>query len=199
MSYKRIIHKGKPHYGKHVIHRSQDCSSNLLSKDIICEFIIELCDKIEMVRFGDPFVERFGGGIEVGISAVQLIETSAITIHTNDGAKELYLDVYDSVGVLNSWLLSDSAWLGSKMNNIRLYGSVRLHTKDGLTVRTDSLWIDKKKKRAYTDSRVRIVSPDGDVLSGVGFESDTKFQDWKIVSNVKAIIQDIESRSKGVY
>lgn len=47
-----------------------------------------------MVRFGDPFVERFGGGIEVGISAVQLIETSAITIHTNDGAKELYLDVF---------------------------------------------------------------------------------------------------------
>jgi LPS export ABC transporter protein LptC len=113
--------------------------------------------------------------------------------------KELYLDVYDSVGVLSSWLLSDSAWLGSKMNYIRLYGSVRLHTKDGLTVRTDSLWIDNKKKRAYTDSRVRVVSPDGDVLSGVGFESDTQFQDWKIVSNVKAIIQDVESRSKGVY
>lgn len=113
--------------------------------------------------------------------------------------KELYLDVYDSVGVLKSWLLSDSAWLGSKMNNIRLYGSVRLHTTEGLTVRTDSLWIDNKKKRAYTDARVRIISPDGDVLSGMGFESDTQFQDWKIVSNVKAIIQDVESRSKGVY
>lgn len=113
--------------------------------------------------------------------------------------KELYLDVYDSVGVLKSWLLSDSAWLGSKMNNIRLYGSVRLHTTEGLTVRTDSLWIDNKRKRAYTDARVRIISPDGDVLSGVGFESDTQFQDWKIVSNVKAIIQDVESRGKGVY
>ena len=94
MSYKRIVHNGKPHYGKHVIHRSQGCNLNLLSKDEISSFIIALCDKIDMVRFGDPFVERFGSGIEVGISAVQLIETSAITIHTNDGARELYLDVF---------------------------------------------------------------------------------------------------------
>jgi len=94
MTYKNIIYNGKPHYGKHVLHRSEFCNHNLLDKKSICEFIIELCDKIEMVRFGDPFVERFGNGDELGISAVQLIETSAITIHTNDKERELYLDVF---------------------------------------------------------------------------------------------------------
>ena len=50
----------------------------------------ELVDRIDMVAFGDPIVERFGGGIEVGISAVQLIETSAIVIHTNDQAGDMH-------------------------------------------------------------------------------------------------------------
>jgi S-adenosylmethionine/arginine decarboxylase-like enzyme len=47
-----------------------------------------------MIRHGEPIVARFGEGIQVGISAVQLITTSAITIHTNDQARDLYLDVF---------------------------------------------------------------------------------------------------------
>ena len=50
--------------------------------------------RIDMVPFGEPFVERFGEDDEVGISAVQLIQTSAITIHTNDEARDMYLDVF---------------------------------------------------------------------------------------------------------
>lgn len=94
MSYKRIIKDGKPHYGKHVILHAENCNDHLLDKDKIKEFVVSMADSIDMVRFGDAFVERFGDGIEVGISAVQLIETSAIVIHTNDGARELYLDVF---------------------------------------------------------------------------------------------------------
>lgn len=162
----------------------------------------EASEKTEVMVRPEVSVE---GGFELELTEKEkklwLLRGQEMARWKNDetSIKELYLDVYDSVGVLKSWLLSDSAWLGRKMDNIRLYGSVRLHTTEGLTVRTDSLWIDNKRKRAYTDARVRIISPDGDVLSGVGFESDTQFQDWKIVSNVKAIIQDVESRSKGVY
>ena len=47
-----------------------------------------------MVAFGDIVSARFGGGIETGISAVQLIETSCISLHTNDKALDLYLDVF---------------------------------------------------------------------------------------------------------
>ncbi len=88
MLYKRIAVNGEKHYGKHVILTASGCNAALLEKDKIADFCRD------MVPFGEPFVERFGGGDEVGISAVQLIQTSAITIHTNDGARDMYLDVF---------------------------------------------------------------------------------------------------------
>jgi S-adenosylmethionine/arginine decarboxylase-like enzyme len=54
----------------------------------------ELVPAIDMKAYGDPIVERFGDGDDVGISAVQLIYTSAITIHTNDMYRDMYLDVF---------------------------------------------------------------------------------------------------------
>lgn len=97
-SYKRILVDGIRYYGKHLILTAERCNDNLLDKETIAQFIIELVDRIDMTRFGDPIVERFGGGIETGISAVQLIETSAIVIHTNDQARDMYLDVFSCKG-----------------------------------------------------------------------------------------------------
>ncbi len=92
--YRRIDIDGIRYYGKHLIVTSRGCNENILDKEKIAHFMTDLVDRIDMVAFGDPVVERFGGGIEVGISAVQLIETSAIVIHTNDQARDMYLDVF---------------------------------------------------------------------------------------------------------
>ncbi len=92
--YKRIVEAGVRYYGRHLILSATACNDALLDKASIAEFLRETARRIDMVTFGDPFVERFGGGIEVGISGVQLIETSAISLHTNDGARDLYLDVF---------------------------------------------------------------------------------------------------------
>jgi S-adenosylmethionine/arginine decarboxylase-like enzyme len=94
MPYKRIVVDGVQHYGKHVVLTAGACNDALLSKDKIADFCRDMVKRIDMVAFGDPFVERFGDGDEVGISAVQLIMTSAITIHTNDTARDMYLDVF---------------------------------------------------------------------------------------------------------
>ena len=93
-SYKRLVIDGKRYYGRHLIASAHGCNDALLDKETIKRFLKEMTQRIDMVAFGEPFVERFGGGIEVGISGVQLIETSAITLHTNDGARDLYLDVF---------------------------------------------------------------------------------------------------------
>ena len=45
-----------------------------------------------------PMLPLSGPGIETGISAVQLIYTSAIVIHTNDQSREMYLDVFSCKG-----------------------------------------------------------------------------------------------------
>ncbi len=92
--YRRINENGTIYYGKHLIVTARGCNESLLDKAAIAKFMTTLVKRIDMVAFGDPIVERFGGGVEVGISAVQLIETSAIVIHTNDQARDMYLDVF---------------------------------------------------------------------------------------------------------
>lgn len=96
--YKRILVDGVYYYGKHLVLSATDCNENLLDVKMITRFLTQLVDHIDMVAYGDPLVARFGQGIEEGISAVQLIETSAITIHTNDMARDLYLDVFSCKG-----------------------------------------------------------------------------------------------------
>lgn len=92
--YKRIVVDGQRHYGRHVMVDAAQCNDRLLELDDINQFVADLVDRIDMVAFGDIVSARFGGGIETGISAVQLIETSCISLHTNDASRDLYLDVF---------------------------------------------------------------------------------------------------------
>jgi len=92
--YKRILIDGVKHYGQHMMLTATGCNSDLEDTDKVAEFLKTLVTEIDMVAYGEPLVARFGEGIEVGISGVQLIETSAISLHTNDLARDLYLDVF---------------------------------------------------------------------------------------------------------
>jgi S-adenosylmethionine/arginine decarboxylase-like enzyme len=96
--YKRIFVDGIYYYGKHIVLSATNCNQKLLDVEAISSFLIELVDRIDMVAYGAPLVARFGAGIEEGISGVQLIETSAIMVHTNDMARDLYLDVFSCKG-----------------------------------------------------------------------------------------------------
>jgi S-adenosylmethionine/arginine decarboxylase-like enzyme len=110
-AYKRIERNGTRYYGKHVLLGATRCNARLREIDDVRRFIRELVGRIDMVAYGDTIVARFGAGAEIGISAVQLIETSAITIHTNDAAGDLYLDVFsckdfdesDVVATVREW------------------------------------------------------------------------------------------------
>jgi len=96
--YRRILVDGVTYYGKHLVLSATGCNDRLISIDDIAQFLKILVPRIDMVAYGEPIVARFGEGIEEGISAVQLIETSAITVHTNDMARDLYLDVFSCKG-----------------------------------------------------------------------------------------------------
>ena len=63
--------------------------------DKIRRFVVELCDLIEMRRFGDTTVIHFGEDERVsGYSMVQLIETSLISAHFANLTNTVYLDVF---------------------------------------------------------------------------------------------------------
>ena len=73
-----------------------DCDPSLIrNADEIRRFVRELCDLIEMKRFGDTMVVHFGEDERVaGYSMVQLIETSMISAHFANLTNAVYLDVF---------------------------------------------------------------------------------------------------------
>jgi S-adenosylmethionine decarboxylase len=72
------------------------CDLHLMQDEAaIKRFVRELCDLIEMRRFGETQVVRFGDDPRVtGFSMTQLIETSLISAHFADNSRAIYLDVF---------------------------------------------------------------------------------------------------------
>jgi len=65
------------------------------SAEKIKQFVAELCDLIEMKRFGETQVIHFGEDEKVaGYSMTQLIETSLISAHFANLTNTSYLDVF---------------------------------------------------------------------------------------------------------
>ena len=66
------------------------------SPEKIKQFVVELCDLIEMKRFGECVVVDFGEDPRVaGYSMTQLIETSLISAHFGYAANPyVYLDIF---------------------------------------------------------------------------------------------------------
>lgn len=65
------------------------------SAEQIRRFVVELCELIEMKRYGETLVVHFGEDERVaGYSMVQLIETSLISAHFANLTNTTYLDVF---------------------------------------------------------------------------------------------------------
>lgn len=63
--------------------------------DKIRQFVVELCDLIQMTRYGETVVVHFGEDERVaGYSMTQLIETSLISAHFANQTNTTYLDVF---------------------------------------------------------------------------------------------------------
>jgi S-adenosylmethionine/arginine decarboxylase-like enzyme len=63
--------------------------------ELIKKFVQELCDLIEMKRFGETVVVHFGEDEKVaGYSMTQLIETSLISAHFANLTNSVYLDIF---------------------------------------------------------------------------------------------------------
>jgi len=110
--------------------------------------------------------------------------------------RPVLVDIYDSVGERTAFLRADSGRLDMKFTYVYAYGHVYALTPKGASVRSDSLLWNKKDNLVKTDSYVRVVSEDGDVLQGKGFVSDARMDNWRILSNVTGIFQDAAKRLK---
>ncbi len=110
--------------------------------------------------------------------------------------RPVLVDIYDSLGERTAFLRADSGRMDLKFTYVYAYGHVYALTPKGASVRSDSLIWNKKDNLVKTDSYVRVVSEDGDVLQGQGFVSDAHMDNWRILSNVTGIFQDAARRLK---
>ena len=75
----------------------------------IKQFVVELCEKIDMKRFGECTVVNFGEDERVaGFSMSQFIETSMISGHFANQTNTVYLDVF-SCKYYNPYVAADFA------------------------------------------------------------------------------------------
>jgi S-adenosylmethionine/arginine decarboxylase-like enzyme len=74
----------------------KDCNpAAIRDPELIRRFIVELCDLIDMNRFGEPQIVHFGPCEKVaGYSMTQLIETSLISGHFANETNAAYLDIF---------------------------------------------------------------------------------------------------------
>ena len=80
-----------------------NCEPGLIREPAaIKQFIIELCQVINMTRFGDVLIERFGKDSLKGYSAIQFIETSSITAHFDEADNRAFIDIF-SCQIFNPW------------------------------------------------------------------------------------------------
>ncbi|WDP88357.1 MAG: adenosylmethionine decarboxylase [Desulfobacter sp.] len=73
-----------------------DCDPAVIcDSEYIEKFVVELCEKIRMKRFGECRIVHFGEDEKVaGYSMTQLIETSLISGHFANAANAAYLDIF---------------------------------------------------------------------------------------------------------
>ncbi len=73
-----------------------DCNPDTIrDAEAIKRFVYQLCELIEMKRFGECVVVNFGEDERVaGFSMTQLIETSLISAHFANATNTTYLDVF---------------------------------------------------------------------------------------------------------
>ena len=85
---------GKKHWGFHLMMDMGGCNDKIDKSGPIADFLADLCVAINMVAVGEPMIVMFGEGKEGGISALQMITTSNISLHGDNWNSTMYMDVF---------------------------------------------------------------------------------------------------------
>ena len=64
---------------------------------------------------------------------------------------------------------------------MRAMGNVVAVSDSGITLYTDTLIWDSKKEKMSTDNPIMLTTQKNDTLYGIGFESDSDLQNWKVI------------------
>ena len=90
------------------------------------------------------------------------------------------IDFYNDEGNHISILYSDSARINEYSNDLNANGNVYVVSDSGYTLTTRKIVWDNSYKMIVAEDSVMFTTSDGDTLYGVGFESDSNLEEWRI-------------------
>ena len=72
-----------------------ECEHNRLTDaELLKEFVAKLIEVVDMEAHGSCYIDRFGEGDIYGLSAMQFIETSTITVHLDHAGNRAFIDLF---------------------------------------------------------------------------------------------------------
>jgi len=103
-------------------------------------------------------------------------------------ARTVKIDFFDAEGTLYSTLTADRGEVDQRTNDLEARGNVRVVTKNGVAMETDSLRFMNRTGKILSDGFVRVTRQ-GDVLTGFGFESDATLEHFRLRREVRAEVR----------
>jgi LPS export ABC transporter protein LptC len=110
-------------------------------------------------------------------------------------ATPVELSVFDSTGAFQMRVTADSGAVDEPVNFLLAQGNVHGVSAKGMDLRTDSLRWSKTLNQVVTEAAVRVISENGDILTGRGFVSDANLDHWQILSDVQGVFQEAGARA----
>ena len=110
-------------------------------------------------------------------------------------AQTVAIDFFDAAGKPYSHLTADQGEIHPATNDMVARGHVNIVTNAGTRVDTPSLRFLNREQKVESDERV-TVRRGGDVLSGVGFESDPSLDHFEFKSQIQA---QVHSTKGGIH
>jgi LPS export ABC transporter protein LptC len=103
-------------------------------------------------------------------------------------ARKIAIDFYDERGRKYSHLTAREGTVQQPANDMEARGDVVITTQEGVRVETSSLRYLTRERRIVSDAFVKLTR-NGDVVSGVGFESDPSLEHFTLKREVRARVE----------
>ena len=114
----------------------------------------------------------------------KLIEARSKKLYNKDESAlmvgEVVVDFYNEEGLHISKLFADSARINEKNHDLKATGNVYIISDSGYTLSTSNIIWDDSYRMILAQDSVMFTTIHGDTLYGLGFESDSDLEEWKI-------------------
>ena len=92
------------------------------------------------------------------------------------------VDFFNEEQQHTSVLTSKTAEVDQASNDMKAMGNVVAVSDSGITLYSETLTWNSKNEKLHTKDNIMITTLEKDTLYGVGFESDSDMENWKILS-----------------